>query len=246
MIPVLYFVAAAAGAQVPRYGLEVVATYPHDPGAFTQGLVWADGGFYESLGRYGQSCLRRVALETGAVLAQNDLPARYFAEGLARVDERLIQLTWKAGRGFVYGVADLAPTDHFEYPGQGWGLTYDGERLIMSDGSAQLRFLDPANYEQTGQITVAYKGRPVTGLNELEMVGGEVWANVRPTDLILRIDPDTGAVVGIIHAQSLRRHLPAGFKLGVLNGIAYDAAHERLFVTGKLWPRLFQVSVVPR
>lgn len=236
---------AGAGDPPPQYRLEVVASYPHDAGAFTQGLVWAGGGFFESVGRYGKSALRRVDLKTGAVRAQRRLADHYFAEGLAQIDGRLIQLTWKAGRGFIYDADSLAPTGRFEYPGEGWGLAYDGERLIMSDGSEQLRFLDPETLRETGRLTVTLAGRPLPRLNELEIVRGEIWANVWPTDAIARIDPDTGTVTGIVQGRSLRDLLPDSAKPDVLNGIAYDKDGDRIFITGKWWPRLFEVHLVP-
>lgn len=236
--------AGVVAAAPPQYRLEVVASHPHDAGAFTQGLLWADGGLYESTGKKGRSTVRRVALETGAVERRFNLPDRYFGEGLAKIDARLVQLTWKAGRGFVYDAGTLERRSSFDYAGEGWGLTYDGERLIMSDGSARLRFLDPESFSVAERITVTADGQPVSQLNELEMVRGELWANIYPTDLIVRIDPGSGAVVGVINGSGLRRHLPAGHRVDVLNGIAYDPAGDRIFVTGKLWPRLFEVRVV--
>lgn len=240
----LSWASGTAGTQAPHYRVEVVAVYPHDPGAFTQGLLW-DGGFlYESIGLHGKSALRRVALETGKVLDQYRLADSYFAEGLARVDDRLIQLTWKAGRGFVYDLQALRQVEHFSYAGEGWGLAYDGQRLIQSDGSAVLHFRDPVTYREIARVQVTYQGQPIPRLNELEMVSGQLWANVWGTDLIVRIDPASGQVVGIIHAGSLREKLPAGFKAGVLNGIAFDPEKNRLFLTGKHWPRLFEVRVI--
>lgn len=232
---------ATAAAAAPRHVAEIVAAHPHDPRAFTQGLLFSDGVFYESVGRYGESALRRVDPETGEVLAERRLADEYFAEGLALVGERLIQLTWKAGRGFVYERETLKRIDTFEYEGEGWGLTYDGERLIMSDGSDTLRFLDPDDFSRTGSLAVTHRGQPVPRLNELEYIDGEIWANVWTTDLIVRIDPDDGRVVGIVDARQLRKALPDGHRIDVLNGIAHDPETDRLFLTGKWWPRLFEV-----
>ncbi|MES1945522.1 glutamine cyclotransferase [Salinisphaera sp. PC39] len=234
---------AATAAAAPRHVAEIAAAHPHDPRAFTQGLLFADGVFYESVGRYGESALRRVDPETGEVLAERRLADDYFAEGLALVGERLIQLTWKAGQGFVYDRANLERIATFEYEGEGWGLAYDGERLIMSDGSDVLRFLDPDDYSRIGTLAVTHRGQPVPRLNELEYIDGEIWANVWTTDLIARIDPDDGRVIGIIDARRLRSALPAGYRVDVLNGIAHDPETDRLFLTGKWWPRLFEIRL---
>lgn len=238
------FGAAAAGP--PLYRFEVVAAYPHDPGAYTQGLLWSQGHLYESTGKRGRSTLRRVRLEDGEVVQQTRLADRYFGEGLAKIGDRLIQLTWKAGLGFVYDATTFERQATFEYTGQGWGLVHDGKRLIMSNGTAELRFLDPRSLEETGRMAVTVAGRPVEQLNELEMVRGELWANVYPSNLIARINPDSGRVVGVIDASGLRRRLPAGRKVDVLNGIAYDPDNDRVFVTGKYWPRLFEVRAVKK
>lgn len=235
---------AHAAPGVPQYHFEVLATYPHDPHAYTQGLLWADGHLLESTGRRGHSTLRRVNPANGAVLQQTRLADRYFAEGLARVGDRLIQLTWKAGTGFVRDADSFEQQANFEYPGQGWGLARDGDRLIMSDGTAELRFLDPETLDETGRVAVTLDGKPVNRLNELEMVDDELWANLYPSDWIARIDPDAGRVVGVIDASGLRRRLPAGANVDALNGIAWDAHDNRIFVTGKLWPRLFEVRPV--
>lgn len=232
---------AAAGA----YGYEVVATYPHDPEAFTQGLVYDDGVLYESTGLNGRSSLRRVNLQTGEVLQRRDIDPQYFAEGLALFNNQLIQLTWQSNKGFVYDKTSFEPLREWNYPTEGWGLTHDGAQLIMSDGSAILRFLDPATFAVTREITVTDQGQPVMRLNELEYVNGEVFANVWQTDLIARIDPQSGRVLGWIDLGGL---LTPAERQGtdVLNGIAYDPAGDRLFVTGKLWPKLFEIKLVPK
>jgi glutamine cyclotransferase len=235
--------AAPAPAQVPIYGIEIVQTYPHDPEAFTQGLIIRDGVLYESTGR-SPSTLRRVRLEDGAVLQQRVLDADIFSEGLTELNGRLLSLTWMDGVGFLWNPADLSPLGEFEYDGEGWGLTTDGTRLILSDGLPHLRFLDGRTLEQTGRVPVTLNGRPVGQINELEWVDGEVWANVWQTDYIVRINPETGVVVGIIDLSAL---LPDRTGMDprddVLNGIAWDPATQRLFVTGKKWPSLFEIRL---
>lgn len=227
----------------PRFGYSVVRSYPHDRGAYTQGLVFRDGFLYEGTGQEGSSSIRKVRLETGEVLQLRRLDDRYFGEGISIVGNRLIQLTWKNEIGFVYDATTFEPAGTFGYEGEGWGLTYDGRRLIMSDGSPELRFLDPSTLKETGRLTVRDRGVPVEELNELEMVKGEIYANVWQTDLIARISAKTGDVTGWIDLTGL---LPPRERAGVdvLNGIAYDAAGDRLFVTGKLWPRLFEIKLV--
>jgi glutamine cyclotransferase len=230
----------------PVYGYEVVNVYPHDPAAFTQGLVYRDGVLFESTGLSGRSSIRKVRLETGEVLERRDLEPRYFGEGLAHWNDRLIQLTWQSNVAFVYDAATFEPRGTFSYRGEGWGLTREGDRLLLSDGSPALRVMDPATFEETGRLTVTDAGRPIFNLNELEVVRGEIFANIWQTDRIARITPDTGRVTGWIDLAGL---LPAADRAGgvdVLNGIAYDAEGDRLFVTGKLWPKLFQIRVVPR
>lgn len=229
---------------VPVLGYEVVREYPHDPQAFTQGLIVRDGFLYESTGLEGRSSLRKIEIETGRVVQRRDVPAPYFAEGLTDWGSQLLQLTYTTGVAFVYDLSTFEPRSKFEYPGQGWGLTHDGRRLIMSDGSpsGELRFLDPATFREQGRLEVRDRGMPVADLNELEFVKGQVYANVWHTDRIAVIALDTGAVAAWIDLAGLR---PAGASdsEAVLNGIAYDAARDRLFVTGKLWPRLYEIRV---
>jgi len=228
------------GAPAARF--EVVRSYPHDPQAFTQGLVFLDGVLYEGTGLNGRSGIRRVRLENGEVLKLQKLEDRHFGEGIAVVGDSIVQLTWKSGVGFVYDRNTFQRTKTFNYPGEGWGLTYDGTRLIMSDGTASLRFLDPTSLKEIGRLEVRDGGRPVQQLNELEVVKGEIYANVWGTDRIARISPKTGAVIGWIDLTGiLSPRDPAS--TDVLNGIAYDAAKDRLFVTGKLWPKLFEIRV---
>jgi glutaminyl-peptide cyclotransferase len=222
---------------------EVLGSYPHDPNAFMQGLVWHDGGFYESTGLYGRSSLRRVAFPSGEVLQQTALPDQYFGEGLALVGERLVQLTWRSKRGFVYDRATFGALGEFGYENEGWGLTYDGASLIMSDGSDVLTFLDPESYRPVRTLSVTRNGSALRELNELEWIEGEIWANVWQTDSIVRIDPTSGQVTGVVDLTGL---LPADRRTGqedVLNGIAYDPAGKRIFVSGKLWPLLFEIRV---
>jgi glutamine cyclotransferase len=233
---------AAQPPAAPVYGYTIVRTYPHDPAAFTQGLVVHRGALYEGTGLHGRSTLRVVDLETGTVLRRYDLPPHYFGEGIALYGDRLVQLTWQSRLGLVYEQDDFALVREFQYPTEGWGITYDGARLIMSDGTATLHMLNPETFEPVGRVEVADRGRAVTGLNELEFVGGEVYANVWQTDRIARIEPHTGRVVAWIDLSGL---LSPAERAGAdaLNGIAYDAASDRLFVTGKLWPRLFEIQL---
>jgi glutamine cyclotransferase len=226
------------------YTYEVINVYPHDPGAFTQGLIYTDGVLYESTGLNGRSSLRRVALETGEVLQQRDIANQYFAEGLTLFDDRLIQLTWQNRIGFVYAKDTFEPTGTFSYTTEGWGITHDGSQLIMSDGSPVLRFLDPKTFEVTREVTVTDNGLPVVRLNELEYVNGEVFANVWQTDLIARVDPSTGRVLGWLDLAGVLTP-EERVSTDVLNGIAYDVVGERLFVTGKLWPKLFEIKLTP-
>jgi glutamine cyclotransferase len=237
--------APAAEAKAPEYGYRVLARYPHDPGAFTQGLFYLDGFLYESTGLEGRSSIRKVRLETGEVVKSFAIPPQFFGEGMVDWKDRLISLTWRSEVGFVFDRETFAPQRLFSYRGEGWGLTRDGRRLIMSDGTAQLRFLDPETLRETGRVTVTDEGRPVKNLNELEYVRGEVWANVWLTDRIARIDPATGKVTGWIDLTGLLG--PADRARGqpdVLNGIAFDAAKGRVFVTGKQWPVLYQIELV--
>lgn len=238
-------VTASQDSPVSVYGYRTVNTYRHDPDAFTQGLTFTDGWLYEGTGRHGQSTLRRVELESGIVRQFHQLPDRFFGEGVAVFDNRIIQLTWQSGTGLVYNRRNFALLEEFSYSTEGWGITHDGKNLIMSDGSATLRFLDPETFTETGQVEVFDPDGPVTRLNELEYVKGEIYANVWQTDRIARIDPPTGRVTGWIDLTGLLRPEEYAAPVDVLNGIAYDAAADRLFVTGKLWPRLFEIELIP-
>lgn len=230
---------------VARYGYEVVATYPHDPTAFTQGLVIDGDVLTESTGRH-PSTVRRVRLSDGEVLTRRDLALQHFGEGLTILGDRAFSLTWTDGKGFIWNADDLTPLGEFAYSGQGWGLTHDGTRLILSDGQPRLRFLDPDTFAETGAIPVTIGGRPLGRLNELEFIDGEVWANIWQTDFIVRIDPKDGQVVGVIDLSGLLPDPVADPADDVLNGIAWDPETRRLFVTGKNWPKLFEIRLVPQ
>ena len=224
---------------------EVVQSFPHDSLAFTQGLIFEDGILYESTGLYGRSSLRQVDLSTGEVLRQVDLPEAYFAEGLTDWDGSLVQLTWREHQGFVYNKEDFTQTGTFDYLTEGWGLTQDGERLIMSDGTSTLSFLDPETFEVIGTVTVTDQGQEIININELEYVWGEIFANIWQTDDIIRIDPETGEVLGWIGLSGLLPEEERTAETNVLNGIAFDPDANRLFVTGKLWPKVYEIRLVP-
>jgi glutamine cyclotransferase len=251
LLPVLLSVllaeigAQTRGAATPAYGYQIVKSYPHDTNSFTQGLVFIDGTLYESTGLEGHSKLRRIELDTGKVMQEYIVPPKYFAEGMTNWGPDLIQLTWTSKVGFVYDRATFRLKRSFDYKGEGWGLTQDGARLIMSDGTPALRFLDPKSFQETGRLTVRDRGQPVKDLNELEMVRGEIYANVWHTDRIARISPLTGEVTGWIDLTGLRQIAQGHSSQAVLNGIAYDAASNRLFVTGKLWSKVFEIRVGP-
>lgn len=235
--------AAACSRGEPATGYEVLARFPHDTSAYTQGLLYHDGVLYESTGRYGVSELRRVELESGRVLQRVRLPDDRFGEGLALLDGRLFQLTWESGVGYVYDVETLALVDSFTYTGEGWGLTTDGESLIMSDGSDTIRFLDPQTFETVRTVAIRDNGAPLKDINELEYIGGVLYANIYRTDWIVRIDPETGNVLNWTNMRGLLSTRERTPYTDVLNGIAYDTANDRLFVTGKLWPTLFHVRL---
>jgi glutamine cyclotransferase len=228
------------------YGVRIVHSYPHDSSSFTQGLEYHDGLLYEGTGLKGQSKLRVEKLETGQVVRQVDVPAEYFGEGITVFGNRIFQLTWQTQVGFVYSRATFKALGRFHYSGEGWGLANDGKQIYMSDGTAQIRCLEPASLRELRRITVHDGSRAIDMLNELECVGGEIYANVWQTNRSVRFRPSDGAVTGWIDASGL---LSAGDQrepVDVLNGIAYDAAGKRLFVTGKLWPKLFEVQLVTR
>jgi glutaminyl-peptide cyclotransferase len=239
--------AAPANSPTPRLTFKVIHVYPHDPDAFTQGLLYLDGALYESTGRQGHSSVRKVQLETGKVLREYDVPNEYFAEGLTNWNATLVQLTWLSHVGFVYQRSDFKRIRQFSFQGEGWGLTQDSRHLIMSDGSASLRYLDPDSFQVARILKVTDAGEPVRNLNELEYVRGLIYANVWQTDQIAQISPLTGNVIAWIDLEGLLKDSdrPASGD-GVLNGIAFDSKTNRLFVTGKLWPKLFEIKAVPK
>ena len=237
---------AAAGRSpvvLPVHGYRVVHVYPHDRQAFTQGLIWCDGFLYEGTGLNGSSSLRKVRLENGRVVKQRLLEQQHFGEGITEWGGSLLQLTWRSNLGFIYDRSNLKVRGTFSYPGEGWGLTHDRDRLIMSDGTASLRFLDPRTLRETGRLKVQSGGVALKGLNELEYVQDEIFANVFQTDWIARISPHTGAVTGWIDLRGLLPEADRRIPVDVLNGIAYDSLGKRLFVTGKLWPKLFEIEI---
>jgi glutaminyl-peptide cyclotransferase len=239
--------APSAHAAVPVYDFDIVHTYPHDTGAFTEGLFYLNGFLYESTGLEAHSSIRKVRIDTGTVLQQVDIDAQYFGEGIVNWEGRLISLTWKSQVGFVFNLGTLKLQRQFSYVGEGWALTQDGQQIIMSDGTAELRYLNPTTLKETRRITVTLDGKPVRNVNELEWVKGEIYANVWQSDWIIRIDPHNGNVIGLIDLKGL---LSPSDRVagpdGVLNGIAYDAKGDRLFVTGKNWPKLLEIRLRER
>jgi glutamine cyclotransferase len=229
---------------IPVYSYNIVNTYPHDRDAFTEGLVFENGVLYEGTGLWEHSTLRRVELETGDILQIRELSDQFFGEGITIYGDKIIQLTWQSNIGFVYDKNSFELLQEFNYSTQGWGITHDGTRLIMSDGTSTLHFLDPQTFEEIGHLEVFDNDGPVTRLNELEYVQGEIYANVWQTDRIARIAPETGRVVGWVDLGGLLTAEDRSEPVDVLNGIAYDAETDRLFVTGKLWPKLFEIELV--
>jgi glutamine cyclotransferase len=234
---------AAAPAPV-NYSYRVVATYPHDARAFTQGLFYLNGSLYESTGQVGQSTIRKVHLDDGRVLQSVPIPPGLFGEGIVNWGNEIISITWQGGNGYRWDLPTLRQTGEWHYSGVGWGLTQNGTDIIMSDGTSALRFLDPTTLAERRRITVTRDGNEVTQLNELEWVNGEIFANVWQTPTIVRIDPASGRVTGVIDLTALATE-NGDSSDRVLNGIAYDAQRDRLFVTGKMWPRLYEIDLVP-
>lgn len=231
-----------------QYGYRVVNTYPHDRFAFTQGFEYRGGFFYEGTGMVGRSSVRKVDLTSGRIIQQYELPRPYFGEGITVLNQQLIELTWQSQTGFVYDIdkSSFKVQRSFNYPGEGWGLTNDGKQLYMSDGTAQIRVLDPTTSKELRRITVTDDGKPVLSLNELEWVRGEIYANVWQTDRIARISPADGKVLGWIDLTGILPKSERPDPDAVLNGIAYDSAGDRLFVTGKMWPKIFEIKLVPK
>ena len=233
-------------APTPEYTYQVIRQFPHDSAAFTQGLEYHDGFLYEGTGLNGRSSLRKERLDTGQVIRQIDLPQEFFGEGITILGSRILQLTWQSQVGFVYNLSDFHQISRFSYPGEGWGLANNGREVFLSDGTAAIRVLDPATLHETRRIQVHDGSLPVDQLNELEWVEGELFANIWQTDRIARINPRTGAVAGWIDFAGLLGPMYRRESGAVLNGIAYDAPHKRLFVTGKLWPGIFEVRLVAK
>jgi glutaminyl-peptide cyclotransferase len=247
LLAALLPLAAGAMAAIPTYDFKVVRSYPHDVQAFTEGLLYRDGFLYESTGLNGKSSIRKVNLETGKVLQSKDIPPQYFGEGLTVWDDTLVGLTWQTQTGFVFDLKTFELRNQFAYPGEGWGLTQNGKELIMSDGTPTLRFLDPKTFLEVRRVKVTADGIAVAQINELEVVDGEVYANLWHTNTIARIDPANGKIVGWIDLGKLYPDAGKGRNgENVLNGIAYDADKKRLFVTGKLWPKIYEIKLVPR
>jgi len=232
-----------ANAPVPTLGYQIVNIWPHDPSAFTQGLVYLDGKMLESTGQEGRSSLRNVELQSGKILKKVDVPLPYFAEGIALLNNKIYQLTWQHQLGFIYDAGSFEKVGEFKYDGEGWGLTTDGRSLILSDGSNRLRFLDPDSFRVTKTIAVVDGKSPVRELNELEFVNGEIYANIWHDDRIATINPQNGHVNAWIDLTGLLQPGDVQDPEAVLNGIAYDQSGNRLFVTGKLWPRLFEIKI---
>lgn len=227
---------------IPAYGIEVLNTWPHDASAFTQGLTFYNGMLYEGTGRNGQSSLRMVDLESGELLKRENLNSRYFGEGIAIHNNKIYQLTWQSHIGFIYDLESFKQEKTFFLAGEGWGITNNEESLIVSDGSANLRFLDPDTLQEKSRIEVTLSGRSVQNINELEYINGEIWANLWYQDVILRIDPETGNVTSIVDLNGLYPQRKSRDE--VLNGIAWDEVGQRLFVTGKLWSQLYEIKVL--
>jgi glutamine cyclotransferase len=235
-----------AQAQTPQYGYRVVHVYPHDRNAFTQGLEFRAGFLYEGTGLMGRSMLRKVKLETGQVIQQIDLEPQFFGEGITVLNQQIVELSWQSQVGFVYDQASFRRMRTFNYPGEGWGLANAGQQIYMSDGSAEIRCWEPGTLREKRRFTVRDRGQPVMNLNELEYVHGELFANVWQTDRVVRISPADGHVLGWIDLAGLLSPEDRAEPVNVLNGIAYDVLGDRLFVTGKLWPKLFEIKVVPK
>ncbi len=230
----------------PQYTYRVVKTYPHDRDAFTQGFEYRDGFFYEGTGITGRSSVRKVDLATGRVIQKYDLPQPFFGEGITVLNQQILELTWQTQTGFIYDKSGFRVLRSFNYPGEGWGLTNDGKQIYMSDGSADIRVWDPATLKEVRRFTVKDGAMPITQLNELEWVKGEIYANVWQTDRIARISPTDGKVLGWIDLSGILPKTEHPEADAVLNGIAYDVAGDRLFVTGKLWPKIFEIKLVPK
>lgn len=236
--------AQAAEPPVVNYSYRIVNTYPHDRNAFTQGLFYLNGNLYESTGQVGQSTIRKVHFEDGRVLQSVPIPPGLFGEGIVNFGNEIVSITWQGGNGYRWDLGTLRQIGQWHYEGEGWGLTQNGTDIIMSDGTSAIRFLDPVTLAERRRITVTIQGAELTELNELEWVNGEIYANIWQTPRIARIDPNTGRVTGVIDLSGIANENTTS-RDAVLNGIAFDAQHNRLFVTGKLWPHLYEIQLVP-
>lgn len=230
-------------APIERCGYRIAQTYPHDATSFTQGLFWDDGHLYEGTGQYGRSRIARLDLQTGKAVAQTRLPSDQFGEGITRWQDQIIGVTWQGGVGHRWQIKDLKRVGTFRYEGEGWGLTMVGDSLVLSDGTPELRFLDPATMKEQKRVTVRFGSRPLPMINELETIDGEIWANVWMTDMIVRIDPASGNIKSWVDLSGLKEAAGASGSDSVLNGIAWDATKKRLFVTGKYWPKLYEITL---
>lgn len=246
LILALFLTSCGARAEITIYDYTVINKYPHNTRFFTQGLLIHEGHLYEGTGRYGESALMKLNLDDGEVLKRKDLGSRYFGEGIAVAGERIFQLTWRENMVFEHDLETFDSVNSHYLPTEGWGLTWDGEHLILSDGSERLFFYDPDGFQQVRSVTVTIEGRPVRFLNELEYINGEVWANVWTSNEIVRIDPATGEVLSVVDLRGLRDQTTAGGNDAVLNGIAWDADTDRLLVTGKLWAHIFEIELHER
>ncbi len=242
---ILSSVSPVLSSDIPVYTYKIINTYPHDRNAFTQGLLFEDGVLYESTGLYGRSSLRKADLESGCIIQYCNLPQQFFGEGITLYKDKIIWLTWRSGTGFVFDKNDFKLLQSFKYPTEGWGITNDGASLIMSDGTAVLYFLDPETFKEIGKIEVRDNKGAVTYLNELEYIEGEIYANVWQTERIARINPYTGKITGWIDLSGLLKSSQDDYQhpVDVLNGIAYDSKNKRIFVTGKLWSKIFEIQV---
>lgn len=234
---------APVPAPVERCGYRIVEAFPHDSSSFTQGLFWHEGHLYEATGQYGRSRVARLDLKTGKALAQSKLPSDQFGEGIARWGDQIIGVTWQGGVGNRWSIKDLKPVGTFKYEGEGWGVTMVEGSLVLSDGTPDLRFFDPATMTEQKRVTVRFGDRPIAMINELETIDGQIWANIWMTDFIIRIDPASGNVVSLVDLSGLKADAGASGNDSVLNGIAWDAKRKRLFVTGKYWPKLYEIAL---
>lgn len=233
---------------IPIYGYQVVKTFPHDPDAFVQGLVFHDGYFLEGTGLEGRSSLRKVEISTGKVLKKIDIDSKYFGEGITLFKDKIYQITWQTNEAFEYDLETFKRVKSFSYTTEGWGITHDGTKLIMSDGTSTIYFRDPETFKEIGKVVVKDDTGEISLLNELEYIKGEIYANIWGTNTIARIDPKTGKVIGWIDLTGLLKpeDMKAGHQVDVLNGIAYDEKADRLFVTGKLWPKIYEIKLVKK